>query len=231
MACLANLNCISPTSSLKVKSSKVENTSRRLAVVGLSSNETEQSQEHPAQLPTNNFVSRQTTRRVVIGLAAVALSLQSGIEKALAEDNGYWNTGPLTVPLVSSKIANEETGTRTFLKKGIFVANIGPKGSAYRLKKYAFDLMGMEDILGQDAWHYVRMYLRLKSSIMYYDFDTVISASPVNDKGPLTDLAKRLFDSVEKLEAAVKMHSLPQAESCYQDTTAILQEVMETRMA
>ncbi|KAF9588303.1 hypothetical protein IFM89_008720, partial [Coptis chinensis] len=95
-------------------------------------------------------------------------------------------------------IANEESGTPTFLKKGIFVANVEPKGSAYRLKKYAFDLMGMGDILGQDAWHYVRKYLRLKSSIMYYDFDTVISASPVNDKGPLTDLAERLFDSVEK---------------------------------
>ncbi|KAL5731008.1 hypothetical protein ACHQM5_003774 [Ranunculus cassubicifolius] len=208
MASLANLNSISQTQSLKLKSSKVETTSRKLTV------ETVHDQKQP-------------TRRVLLGLSAIALSLQSATKKTLAEDNGYWVTGLLPLPIVTSKIANEETGTRSFLKKGIFVANVGPEASAYRLRKGAFELLGLGDIITQDAWHYVRKYLRLKSSIMYYDFDTVISAAPENDKGPLTNLANRLFDSVEKLEDAVKLHSLPQAESCYQDTTTILQEVME----
>ncbi|PIA58468.1 hypothetical protein AQUCO_00500421v1 [Aquilegia coerulea] len=226
MACLANLNGISQTQPFKLKCSKVESSSRRLVVVGLRSNETEDFQEHQAQLPTKKSSPLKASRRMLLSIAAIGFSLQSGIEKSLAEDNGYWLTGPLPIPRVLNKIANEETGTRSFLKNGIYVADIGPKGSAYRLKKNAFDLTGLGDLLGQDAWHYVRKYLRHKSSIMYYDFDTVISAAPVSEKEPLTKLANRLFDNVEKLEAAVKLHDLPETESCYKDTSSILQEVM-----
>ncbi|XP_042497021.1 photosynthetic NDH subunit of lumenal location 3, chloroplastic-like [Macadamia integrifolia] len=175
----------------------------------------------------------QFSRRLALQAAAAAavdLSLSSGGARqlGLAEDNGLWLDGPLPIPPVYNRIANEETGSRSFLKKGVYIANIGPKGSAYRLRKYAFDLMGLGDLIGQDAWNYLRRYLRLKSTFMYYDFDTVISAAPTNDQKPLTNLANRLFDSVEKLEDAVKMQSLPRTESCYKDTTAILQEVQSS---
>uniref|UniRef100_A0A5K0W2P9 Uncharacterized protein n=1 Tax=Nymphaea colorata TaxID=210225 RepID=A0A5K0W2P9_9MAGN len=78
------------------------------------------------------------------------------------------------------------------------MAKVGPKGSAYRLKKTAFDLLGMGDIIDQDAWGYIRKYLRLKSTFMYYDFDKVITAAPADEREGLTNLANRLFDNVEK---------------------------------
>ncbi|XP_060200133.1 photosynthetic NDH subunit of lumenal location 3, chloroplastic [Lycium barbarum] len=219
MANTTNLNIIFEALSLIPKIHGVQNFQKKAKTV---SQKTEEIQEN---LPA------RTTRRLALGLATIALFANSGIENSLAEDNnGFFITGPLRVPSVSTNIINKETGTRSFLKKGMYIANIGTKGRIHRLKRYAFDLLALGDLIGSDAWNYVRKYLRIKSTFMYYDFDEVITAAQENDKQPLTDLANRLFDNVEKLEDAVKQKNLPQTQSCYQETTTILQEVMD-RMA
>ncbi|ERM99860.1 hypothetical protein AMTR_s00098p00154060 [Amborella trichopoda] len=173
-----------------------------------------------------------TSRRAaLLSFTTLTLSGQLLTAKSQADEgNQLWLPGPFSLPPVSNKIANEETGTRSFLKQGIYMANIGPKGSAYRLGKSAFDLLSMRDLIEQDAWSYVRQFLRLKSTFMYYDFDKVITAAPVDQKEPLTNLANKLFDSVEKLEDAVKSRSLPHAKASFEDSSALLQEVLD-RMA
>ncbi|XP_008793744.3 photosynthetic NDH subunit of lumenal location 3, chloroplastic [Phoenix dactylifera] len=189
-------------------------------------------QESQLQFHSSSGISLQVSRRASVGLAAVTLFhlLSTGISRAEAENNGLWLTGPIPSPIVTSRIANKETGTRSFLRKGIYMAKLGPQIIPYRLKHYAFDLLALGDLLGQEAWNYVRKYLCLKSTVMYYDFDKLISAAPEEQKQPLTDLANRLFDSVEKLEEAVKKKSDSLTQSCYGDTEVILKEVM-ARMA
>ncbi|OIS98739.1 PREDICTED: photosynthetic NDH subunit of lumenal location 3, chloroplastic [Nicotiana attenuata] len=219
MANTTNLNCIFEALSLIPKLHGIEKIQKKTKPVSFLSKKTEEIQEN---LPT------QTTRRLALGFASIALFANSGIGKSLAEENnGFFITGPLPVPSASNNIINKETGTRSFLKKGIYIANIGTKGRMHRLKRYAFDLLALGDLIGSDAWNYVRKYLRIKSTFMYFDFDEVISAAQVNDKQPLMDLANRLFDNVEKLEDAVKQKNLPQTQTCYQETTTILQEVMK----
>ncbi|KAL1537900.1 photosynthetic NDH subunit of lumenal location 3, chloroplastic-like [Salvia divinorum] len=169
----------------------------------------------------------RSTRRLAIGITLLA----NAAGTAAAQDNGLWIDGPLPVPYAINKIENSKTKTRSFLKKGIYIAEIGTKGRMQRLRRYAFDLLAMADLIAQeDAWNYVRRYLRLKSTFMYFDFDRVISAAPLDDKPPLLDLANRLFDSFEKLLEAVRKQDVPQIYSCYHSTTPILQELM-LRMA
>ncbi|KAL9232379.1 hypothetical protein vseg_007498 [Gypsophila vaccaria] len=178
--------------------------------------------------------SNTTTRRSLFSIAtSVALLAQFDVKTSLADQgNGLWLNGPLPglPPLENKTITNKETGTRSFLKTGLYIANIGKAGSAYRIKKYAFDLMALGDLIGQDAWNYFRKYLKIKATVMYYDFDKLITAASDTDKQPLTDLANRLFDSFEQLQDAVKMKDLQLTEAVYSGTTVILQEVMD-RMA
>uniref|UniRef100_A0A0F7GY65 Photosynthetic NDH subcomplex L 3 n=1 Tax=Masdevallia picturata TaxID=125444 RepID=A0A0F7GY65_9ASPA len=143
------------------------------------------------------------------------------------EENGLWLPGLLPIPSVTNKINNPETGTRSFVQLGVYVANIGPEGSSYRIRQNAFDLLGWGDLLERKAWNYLKKYLQLKSTIMYFDFDTVITGASEEKKQPLTDLANRLFSSFEKLEEAVKMKDDDIARSRYDETTIILKEVME----
>ncbi|XP_027170957.1 photosynthetic NDH subunit of lumenal location 3, chloroplastic [Coffea eugenioides] len=221
MARATNLSGIFEAFSIIPKLHEVENIRKKATDVNFLSKRTDELQED----------TLQTTRRLALGLASLAIfstSRAAGI--SLAEDNGYWLTGPIPVPSAKNKITNEDTGTRSFLKRGIYIANIGTKGRMHRLKKYAFDLLALEDLIGPDTFNYVLKYLRLKSTFMYFDFDEVITAAADGDKQPLTDLANRLFDSVEKLEDAAKNQNLPRTQSLYQDTTVILQEVMN-RMA
>ncbi|XP_021892976.1 photosynthetic NDH subunit of lumenal location 3, chloroplastic [Carica papaya] len=217
MAHLANVNGVSDT---LLKFPTIQRIPRILKTNGVVCNGTDESQQV------------QITRRVAIGLASSSIPLLANSinNVSLAQDNAYWTTDLLRIPPVHNNIANEKTGTRSFLKKGVYIADIGTKGRTYRIKKYAFDLLAMADLIRPDTLNYVRKYLRLKSTFMYYDFDSLISAAPVNDKQPLTDLANRLFNNFEQLEDAAKMQNLSQTESYYKDTTVLLQEVMN-RMA
>ncbi|RLM85048.1 photosynthetic NDH subunit of lumenal location 3, chloroplastic [Panicum miliaceum] len=183
-------------------------------------------------------VTCQASRRSAslhLGLAAATAVLlrQTDAARAAADEdepanNGWWLTEfPLPVPkILNREINNPETGTRSFLKNGIFMADIGPSfaAHAYRLRSTAFDLLALEDLLGKEASNYVNKYLRLKSTFMYYDFDKLITAA--DDKAPFVDLANRLFDSFETLQQAVTAKDDTKISERYAETKVILQELM-----
>lgn len=75
------------------------------------------------------------------------------------------------------------------------------KGSANRIRRCACELMSIGDDLMDDneSWDFVGRDLRLKATYLYCDFDKVISGASEDHKRSLTELANRLFCSIEEV--------------------------------
>lgn len=80
--------------------------------------------------------------------------------------------------------------------------NIEWKGSAYRIKKCATDLLSVGDLIEddeEDSWDLMGRDIRLKSTFLYCDFNQVISNAPQELKKPLLELANKLFHYIEEV--------------------------------
>lgn len=76
------------------------------------------------------------------------------------------------------------------------------KGSACRIKKCAFELLSIgSDLMndGQSSWDLLGRDLRLKSTFLYCDLNQMISCAPRDQKRALTELANKLFCSIEEV--------------------------------
>lgn len=75
------------------------------------------------------------------------------------------------------------------------------RGSAHRIKKCACDLLsiGGDLVDDDDSWDLMGNDLRLKSTFLYCDFNRMISSAPRDQKKPLTELANKLFCSIEEV--------------------------------
>ncbi|RWR92879.1 photosynthetic NDH subunit of lumenal location 3, chloroplastic-like protein [Cinnamomum micranthum f. kanehirae] len=103
------------------------------------------------------------------------------------------------------------------------------KGSAYRIKKCATDLLSVGDLIEddeEDSWDLMGRDIRLKSTFLYCDFNQVISNAPQELKKPLLELANKLFHYIEELDNAVKIRNISLTQSRYEDAALVLQEVM-----
>eukprot|EP00262_Sarcandra_glabra_P000643 TRINITY_DN10781_c0_g1_i1.p1 TRINITY_DN10781_c0_g1~~TRINITY_DN10781_c0_g1_i1.p1 ORF type:complete len:112 (+),score=13.50 TRINITY_DN10781_c0_g1_i1:276-611(+) len=107
------------------------------------------------------------------------------------------------------------------------MVDIESRGSACRIKKCAFDLLSMGDLMDdEDSWDLMGRDLRLKSTFLYCDFNQIITSAPVDQKKPLTDLANKLFYYIEELDHAVKTRSISLTQNRYNEAAVVLEEVM-----
>ncbi|ERN09523.1 hypothetical protein AMTRI_Chr09g13110 [Amborella trichopoda] len=102
------------------------------------------------------------------------------------------------------------------------------KGSAIRIKKCAYDLLSIWDLIEEDqeSWELVVRDLRLRSTFLYCDFNKLISSSSPDQKQALTDLANKLFSYIEQLAGALRTRSVDQTQNLYNDTVHVLEEVV-----
>lgn len=88
------------------------------------------------------------------------------------------------------------------------MVDVQVRGSACRIKRSAFDLLSIRDYLVDDhddnndeeeAWDFIGSMFRLKTTFMYCDFNQMISYAPKDQKESLTQLANKLFCSIEEV--------------------------------
>ncbi|KAK9935701.1 hypothetical protein M0R45_022789 [Rubus argutus] len=102
------------------------------------------------------------------------------------------------------------------------------KGSACRIKKCASELLSIGSDLMEDgySWDLVGRDIRLKSTFLYCDLSQLISSVQKDQKKALTELGNKLFCSIEELDHAVKIRSIPLTQDRYNEAAVILQELM-----
>ncbi|KAK6936494.1 Oxygen-evolving enhancer protein 3 [Dillenia turbinata] len=103
------------------------------------------------------------------------------------------------------------------------------KGSTFRLKKCACDLLSIQDDLMDDddaSWDYIGSNLHLKSTLMYCDFNRVITKVSEDQKKILTEVANKLFGTIEELDEAVKVRSISLAQDRCNEVALVLLEVV-----
>ncbi|URE40113.1 Oxygen evolving enhancer protein 3 (PsbQ) [Musa troglodytarum] len=79
------------------------------------------------------------------------------------------------------------------------------RGCVCRIRDCVFELLSTEDDLIQqdeDTWELMASELRLKSTFLYCDLNQLISNTRDEHKKVLTDLANRLFHSMEEVDPA-----------------------------
>ena len=90
------------------------------------------------------------------------------------------------------------------------------KGSVFRVRKCAFDLLSLEDdLVDEDGcddewWEMIERDLRLKSTFLYCDLNKVISNTHDEHKEAFTTLANKLFYYMEEVSFG-HLHTFP----CY----------------
>ncbi|XP_004297769.1 PREDICTED: oxygen-evolving enhancer protein 3, chloroplastic-like isoform X1 [Fragaria vesca subsp. vesca] len=102
------------------------------------------------------------------------------------------------------------------------------KGVGCRIKKCACELLSLGSDLMDDAysWDLMGRDIRLKSMFLYCDLSQLISNVPKDQKKALTEVGNKLFSSIEELDHAVKIHSIPLTRDRYNEAGVILQELL-----
>ncbi|XAR53199.1 hypothetical protein NMG60_11021652 [Bertholletia excelsa] len=102
------------------------------------------------------------------------------------------------------------------------------KGSAHRIRKCAIELLAIgSDLMDDDdSWDLIGKHLQLKSAFLYCDFNKMISKAPQHQQKALTQLANKLFCSIEELDHATKEGNIPLTHDRYNEVAVVIQEVM-----
>lgn len=134
MARLANLNGVSKTLPGIPKLPSLRRTPKRLQIIGfLSKKKDDDSQEH----------SVQTTRRLVLGLASIALVENTCNGVSLADDNGFWINGRIPEPSVTN---SKYTKTCYSFCQIVVIGVTGFSISWYSILLKTSSLFGSKDI-------------------------------------------------------------------------------------
>lgn len=112
------------------------------------------------------------------------------------------------------------------LKDRFFLQSLDVKGAVARARESADAIVAVRPLIEKKAWPFVQNELRSKAGYLRFDISTVVSAKPKGEKKPLSALASKLYDSINALDYAARIKSVPEALKNYDTTVSLLKEVL-----
>nr|GLL28787.1 oxygen-evolving enhancer protein 3-1, chloroplastic [Ipomoea trifida] len=170
----------------------------------------------------------ETSRRALLGAAAVGLASGSFVQAVLAEPRSI-KVGPPPPPsggLPGTLNSDEARDLQKPLKDRFFLQPLTPSEAAARAKESAKDIISVKDLIAKKAWPYVQNGLRSKAEYLRFDLNTVISAKSKDEKKALKELTGKLFQNISDLDYAAKKKDSSKAEKYYAETVSTLNDVL-----
>ncbi|KAJ7515896.1 hypothetical protein O6H91_22G056000 [Diphasiastrum complanatum] len=172
--------------------------------------------------------SSMESRRSALSLLVASIAAFGLTQAAVSAPSSIKVEGPPPPfgGLPGTENADEARDLDKPLKERFFLQPLPPDQAAIRVKDSVDDIVGVKSLIDKKAWPYVQNDLRSKAQYLRFDLNTIISSKPKEEKAALKALASKLYESINNLDYAARSKSTAKAEKYYEETMAILKDVL-----
>jgi len=167
------------------------------------------------------------TRRSLLSFAAAAVAATVVVKESKA-----LNTVKLEGPpppsggLPGTDNSDQARDVDLPLKERFYLQPKTPQEAADRVKVAAQEIIDTKPLIARKAWPYVQNGLRSSASYLRFDLNTIVASKPKEQRKSLKDLTAKMLAALDNLDFAARSKSSAKADKAYEESVALLNQVL-----